>query len=91
MRTYQSTLVMNISENTTKYLQLFEKKRDNPIVPGHLRMVEMSTKKLKRTRKEEKTSGMNDRMMSVYEKLSELRDSGLVNGIQRGAPKYTHS
>ena len=35
----------------------------------------MSTKKLKRTLKEEKTSGMNDRMMSMHEKLPELRDS----------------
>ena len=75
MRAYQSTLATNISENATKYLQLFEKNRDNAIVPAQLRMAEMSTKKLKRTRKEEKTSGMNDKMMSMHEKLPELRDS----------------
>jgi hypothetical protein len=75
MRVYQSTLPTNISEDATKYLQLFEKNRDNVIVPAQLRMSEMSTKKLKRTRKEEKTSGMNDRMMSMHEKLPELRDS----------------
>ena len=59
---------MNISENVTKYLQLFGEKKDNVIVPAQLRMAEMSTKKLTKTRKEEKTSGMDNRMMSVHER-----------------------
>ena len=34
MRAYQSTLAMNISENATKYLQLFGKDKDNAIEPA---------------------------------------------------------
>ena len=49
MKAYQSTLATNISENATKYLQLFGKNKDNAIVPAQLRMAEMSTKKLKRS------------------------------------------
>ena len=75
MGAYQSTLAENISENATNYLQLFGKGRDNAIVPAQLRMAEMSTKKLTKTRKEEKTSGMDDSMMSMHAKLLELRDS----------------
>ncbi len=75
MRAYQTTLVMNISENATMYLQLFQKNKDNEIVPAQLRMTEMSTKKLSKKRKEEKSLELDNRMMSVHAKLSELTDS----------------
>ena len=75
MKAYQSTLVMNISENATKCLQIFGKNKDNEIIPAKLRMAAMTTKKLTKTRKEEKTSGMDNRMMSIHAKLPELKDS----------------
>jgi hypothetical protein len=75
MRAYQSTLAMNISENATMYLQLFQKNKDNVIVPAQLRMAEMSTKKLSKKPKEEKSLELDNRMMSVHAKLPELTDS----------------
>ena len=70
MRAYQSTLAMNISENATKYLQLFGKNKDNEIVPAQLQMAEMSTKKLSKKRKEEKASGMDKRMMARSQRMT---------------------
>jgi hypothetical protein len=75
MRAYQTTLAMNISENATMYLQLFQKNKDNVIVPAQLRMAEMSTKKLSKKPKEEKSLELDNRMMSVHAKLPELTDS----------------
>jgi hypothetical protein len=75
MRAYQATLAMNISENATRYLQLFQKNKDNVIVPEQLRMAEMSIKKLSKKRKEEKSLELDNRMMSVHAKLPELTDS----------------
>jgi hypothetical protein len=69
MKAYQSTLAMNISDNATRFLQLFEKNKDNEIVPVQLRMAELSTKKLSKKCKEVKVSGMDNRMMSVHAKL----------------------
>ena len=75
MRAYQSTLAMNISENATMYLQLFQKNKDNEIVPAQLQLAEMSTKKLSKKHKEEKSLELDNRMMSVHAKLPELNDS----------------
>jgi hypothetical protein len=71
MCAYQSTLPMNISENATMYLKFFQKNKDNEIVPVHLRLVEMSTKKLSKKNKEEKSLELDNRMMSVHTKLPE--------------------
>jgi hypothetical protein len=57
------------------YLQLFQKNKDNVIVPAQLRMAEMSTKKLSEKPKEEKSLELDNRMMSVHAKLPELTDS----------------
>jgi hypothetical protein len=70
MRAYQATLAMNISENATKYLQLFRKNKDNVIVPAQLRMAEMSTKKLSKTRKEEKASAKSQKMTTTERLLT---------------------
>ena len=74
-KAYQSTLALKISENVMKHLQLFGKNMDNEIVPARLRLAEMTTKKLAKTQKEEITSAVNDRLMSVHNKVPELNDS----------------
>jgi hypothetical protein len=79
MKAYQSTLALQISENVTKHLQLRGKNVDSEIVPARLRLTEMTTKKLEKTQKEEITSAVNltvnDRPMSVHNKVPELNDS----------------
>ncbi len=57
------------------YLQLFQKNKENEIVPAQLRLAEMSTKKLSKKHKEEKSLELDNRMMSVHAKLPELNDS----------------
>jgi hypothetical protein len=49
--------------------------KDNEIVPAQLRLAEMSTKKLSKKNKEEKTPTMDNRKMSVHAKLPELNES----------------
>jgi len=61
--------------NATMYLQLFQKNKENEIVPAQLRLAEMSTKKLSKKHKEEKSLELDNRMMSVHAKLPELTDS----------------
>jgi hypothetical protein len=48
---------------------------DNEIVPARLRLKKMTVKKLAKTQKEEITSAVNDRLMSVHNKVPELNDS----------------
>jgi hypothetical protein len=64
------------SKPTNKEISgIIDLNKDNEIVPAQLRLAEMSTKKLSKKNKEEKTPTMDNRKMSVHAKLPELNES----------------